>query len=63
MASAQKAAASCSWSAGTTSLTNPTAWARWALSRSWLPISETRMISPNGIFWSMWMGSNAAVIP
>ena len=49
--------------AGTTSLTSPTSRARSADRRSWAPRSDRRMISWNGILDSIWIGSNAAVIP
>ena len=49
--------------AGTTSDTRPISCARLADRRSWLPSKERRMISWNGIFCSMCIGSNAAVMP
>jgi hypothetical protein len=48
---------------GATSLTSPIWNARSADIRSCAPSSERRMISGNGIFESICMGSNAAVIP
>ena len=50
-------------SAGVTSDTRPTWWARAAEIRSLAPRSDMRMTSWNGILWSMKMGSKAAGIP
>ena len=63
MTRAAHSARSRSSSPGTTSLTRPISRARSAVIRSWAPSSDSRMISWNGILASIWMGSNAAVIP
>ena len=49
--------------AGTTSVTSPISRARSADMRSCTPSKDRRMISWNGIFDSIWIGSNAAVMP
>ena len=48
---------------GTTSLTNPTWWARSADIRSWAPSSDRRTTSWNGILWRRKIGSKAAGMP
>ena len=63
MTRAAHPARSRSSSRGTTSVTSPTWNARSADIRSCAPSSDIRMISGNGIFESICMGSNAAVIP
>ena len=63
MTRAAQPARSRSSSRGTTSLTRPISRARSADMRSWAPSSDMRMISWNGIFESIWIGSNAAVMP
>ena len=63
MTRAAHPARSRSSSRGTTSVTNPISRARSADIRSWAPSSDRRMISWNGIFASICIGSNAAVMP
>jgi hypothetical protein len=63
IASAAHRAASCSSAAGTTSETSPIWWARCADMRSWLPSSESRMISPSGMRWPITIGSKTAAWP
>ena len=60
---ATQAARSSRSSRGTTSVTRPISRARSADIRSWAPSSDMRMTSGRGILESIWMGSNAAVIP
>ena len=57
IASADHVAASSSSAPGTTSETRPIWNARCADSRSWLPSSDMRMTSLNGIAPDMWIGS------
>ena len=57
IASAAQVARSISSPAGAISETMPISCARWADIRSWLPSSESRMISGNGMIPDMWIGS------